>query len=191
MEIGETIYPVSRDEWRSWLEKNNVRKNTVWLMYYKKGSGKPSIPYEDAVEEAICFGWIDSTAKSVDDERYVQMFARRDKKSRWSETNIRRAEKMIGQGKMAEAGLRAFSERREYERMEMEYSDDNSPVIPADLLAALGDAHSALQNFKSFSPSYKRLSILWINDAKRAATRKKRIDEIAGLAAENKKKQWI
>jgi uncharacterized protein YdeI (YjbR/CyaY-like superfamily) len=163
----------------------------VWLTYYKKGSGKPGVPYEDAVEEAICYGWIDGIVKRIDEEKYVQKFMPRNKNSRWSESNIRRAEKMIGQGKMTGTGLKKFKDRREYPGKALEFNDDNDPVIPPDLQKALENTHGALKNYCSFSPSYRRLSILWVNNAKRDATRKKRLNEIAGLAAENKKKQWM
>ena len=190
MEIIDILCPATRGEWRSWLKENHEKKRSVWLTYYKKGSGKSGVSYEDAVEEAVCFGWIDSVARPIDDEKYVQRFTRRNKNSRWSESNIRRAEEMIGQGKMTPAGLLAYNERREYAGRALECYDGKNPVLPQDLQKALEGLEGALNNFNAFSPSYRRYSVLWINDAKRDVTRKKRIDEIARLAAENKKKQW-
>ena len=104
MEIGETIYVTTREEFREWLEKNHKFKKEIWLIQYKKFTGKPSIPYVEAVEEAICFGWIDGFEKGMDDQRYAKRFTPRRQKSLWTETNIERARKMIEEGKMTEAG---------------------------------------------------------------------------------------
>jgi len=104
MEIGETIYVTTREEFREWLEKNHKIKKEIWLIQYKKFTQKPSIPYVDAVEEAICFGWIDGFEKGMDDQRYAKRFTPRRQKSLWTETNIERARKMIEEGKMTEAG---------------------------------------------------------------------------------------
>lgn len=104
MEIGETLYVTTRDEFRKWLIKNHQTKKEIWLIQYKKATKKPSINYIEAVEEAICFGWIDSTEKSMDAERYATRFSPRRPKSNWTETNKERARKMIAEGKMTEAG---------------------------------------------------------------------------------------
>jgi uncharacterized protein YdeI (YjbR/CyaY-like superfamily) len=105
MEIGETIYVTTREEFREWLEKNHRIKKEIWLIQYKKFTQKPSIPYVEAVEEAICFGWIDGFEKGMDDQRYAKRFTPRRQKSNWTDTNIERAQKMIEEGKMTEAGL--------------------------------------------------------------------------------------
>lgn len=107
MEIGETIYVTTREEFREWLEKNHKTSKEIWLIQYKKVTKKPSIPYTDAVEEAICFGWIDGFEKGMDGDRYATRFTRRRQKSNWTDTNIERARRMIEEGKMTEAG-RAF-----------------------------------------------------------------------------------
>ena len=104
MEIGETIYVTTREEFREWLEKNHKTCKEIWLIQYKKVTGKPSIPYVEAVEEAICFGWIDGFEKGMDDQRYAKRFTPRRQKSLWTETNIERARKMIEEGKMTAAG---------------------------------------------------------------------------------------
>jgi len=104
----ETIYAKDRHEWRSWLDKNHNAKKEVWLVIYKKQTGKPAVAYEDAVGEAICFGWIDGRSKTIDDEKYMQRYTPRTSRSHWSQSNIQRAEKMIEQGRMTEAGLKAF-----------------------------------------------------------------------------------
>ena len=105
MEIGETLYVTTRDDFRKWFGENHKSKREIWLIQYKKATKKPSINYMGAVEEAICFGWIDSTEKSMDAERYTTRFSPRRPKSNWTETNKERARKMIVEGKMTEAGL--------------------------------------------------------------------------------------
>lgn len=111
MEIGETIYVTTREEFREWLEKNHKIRKEIWLIQYKKVTRKPSIPYVDAVEEAICFGWIDGFEKGMDDQRYAKRFTRRRPKSNWTDTNIERARKMIEEGKMTEAGRATLPKR--------------------------------------------------------------------------------
>jgi len=105
MEIGETIYVITADEFRKWLLPNHKTKKEIWLIQYKKATKKPSINYVGAVEEAICFGWIDGFEKGMDAERYATRFSPRRPKSNWTETNRERARKMIAEGKMTEAGL--------------------------------------------------------------------------------------
>jgi uncharacterized protein YdeI (YjbR/CyaY-like superfamily) len=104
MEIGETLYVTAREDFRKWLTKNHQAKKEIWLVQYKKATKKPSIPYVEAVEEAICFGWIDSVEKSMDSERYATRFTPRRPKSNWTNTNKERARKMIAQGKMTKTG---------------------------------------------------------------------------------------
>jgi len=108
MNTPSCIYFQNRTEWRTWLKKNHSSEKEIWIIYYKKHTANTRIPYEDAVEEAICFGWIDSTVKRMDDERFMQKFTPRNKKSSWSEHNIRRAEKMIQEGRMTEFGLKVY-----------------------------------------------------------------------------------
>ena len=105
MEIGETLYVTDRDDFRKWLEKNHKSKKEIWLIKYKKATRKPSLDYVEAVEEAICFGWIDGLEKGMDAERYALRFSPRRRKSNWTETNKERARKMIAEGKMTESGL--------------------------------------------------------------------------------------
>jgi uncharacterized protein YdeI (YjbR/CyaY-like superfamily) len=105
MEIGETLYVTNRQNFRRWLEENHKSKKEIWLIQYKKAAQKPSINYVEAVEEALCFGWIDSTEKSMDIERYATRFSPRRPKSNWTDTNKERARKLIAEGKMTEAGF--------------------------------------------------------------------------------------
>jgi uncharacterized protein YdeI (YjbR/CyaY-like superfamily) len=104
MDIGETLYVTSRDEWRAWLAEHHARKQEVWLVFYKQGSGTPSISYDEAVEEAICYGWIDSQIRSLETGRFVRRFTPRRRGSAWSNYNRKRAVKMSREGRMTEAG---------------------------------------------------------------------------------------
>jgi uncharacterized protein YdeI (YjbR/CyaY-like superfamily) len=182
------LYATDRDDWRAWLKKNHSTQKEVWLIYYKKHTGKPRIPYDDAVEEAICFGWIDSTVKRLDDQKYSQKFTPRNQKSNWSELNKKRARKMIEQGKMTQAGLAKFKQagkQKDKEAKDMPAS--RRLVIPPDLKEALSTNKKAFDNFNNFAPSYRRLYIAWITDAKRPETRMKRIKQTVKWTAENKK----
>ncbi len=108
MKVGKMLYVTKRDKWREWLEKFHDKEKEIWLVFYRKDSGKPIIPYNDAVEEALCFGWIDSIEKGIDHERFAQRFTPRKPKSQWSETNKERARRLIKDGKMTQAGFAAL-----------------------------------------------------------------------------------
>jgi uncharacterized protein YdeI (YjbR/CyaY-like superfamily) len=184
----EKLYVTNRDDWRKWLTKNHNTKKESWLIYYKKHTGKPRIPYDDAVEEALCFGWIDSTVKKLDDEKYAQKFTPRNTKSRWSELNIKRARKMIQEKRMTQAGLLKCKDALK----SAEKKPKNKPlkkkiVIPSDLKKALTKNKKALMNFKNFAPSYKRLYIRWINTAKKQKTKEKRIARVVEWSVQNQK----
>lgn len=184
----EKLYVTDRDRWRMWLKKNHKAKKEIWLIYYKKHTGNARIPYDDAVEEALCFGWIDSTVKRIDDEKYAQKFTPRSDKSNWSELNIKRAEKMIREGRMTKAGLAKFDETKKIIQKEKKAKPAKKRlVIPPDLKEALSTNKKALQNFNNFAPSYKKLYIGWIVDAKKKETREKRIRQTVKWAAQNKK----
>lgn len=109
MQIGKTLYVTSRKSWRAWLVKNHMKKKEIWLVYYRKHTGRPSIPYDVAVEEALCYGWIDSTAKKIDDRRYAQRFTPRRPGSNLSDINRARIKGLIGKGKMRRVGLDAVA----------------------------------------------------------------------------------
>ncbi len=191
MEIGVTLYVPTREEWRAWLEANHDNKTEIWLIYYKLGSGKPRIPYKDAVEEALCFGWIDGIVKTIDTEKYTQRFSPRKKDSNWSELNISIAESMIKLGKMAPAGLSAYERWLDDNPPEMREKRTLKDIMPQDLSNALKNDRVAAENFEKLAPSYRRQCAHYVNDAKRPETRQKRIDEILMQAADNKKVDWM
>jgi len=185
LEITEKLYFTNRKDWRAWLERNFDKKKEVWLLYYKKHTDKPTIPYDDAVEEALCFGWIDSTVKRIDDEKHVQRYTPRNLKSIWSQNNIRRVKKMIKEGKMTKPGL----DKYDY-GMKNNYvvpSTKSKLVIPDDFRKELKTDKQAYDNFSKLTKSLKISFIYWIDSAKREDTRKKRIKKAIDLIKHNKK----
>ncbi len=179
-----TFYARTLKEWREWLEKNHHSENSVWLILYHKDSGKASIYYDESVEEAICFGWIDSIAHKRDDESKYQFFAKRKPKSNWSKANRERAEKMIDQKLMTPNGQKLIDLARKTGTWDALVDVQNS-VIPDDLQEMLNQNLAALENFLAFPPSSKRIILEWILNAKKTETRQKRIEETVNLAAEN------
>jgi uncharacterized protein YdeI (YjbR/CyaY-like superfamily) len=184
----KTLYVSNRNEWRRWLEKNGEKETVIWLIFYKKGSGKRSVPYPDAVEEALCFGWIDSIIKHMDDEKYIQKFTPRKERSKWSVLNVNRVRKMISQGRMTEKGLALFRYAEENGLLPEPGTKFRKDLVIPDFIAdALSANIKASTYFNSLAPSYKRLYIFWIMDAKREETRMKRLQEAIGLLNEGKK----
>jgi uncharacterized protein YdeI (YjbR/CyaY-like superfamily) len=185
VEITEKLYFTNRKDWRSWLEKNYDKKKEVWLVYYKKHTGKPTIPYDDAVEEALCFGWIDSTVKHFDDEKHVQRYSPRKLRSIWSQNNIKRVKKMIKQGKMLKVGLDKYDYGMK-NNLQAPATDKNIEM-PKDFQSALECEKKALENFTNLAPSYRIMYIYWIISAKKEETRKRRIKKAVKLLKESKK----
>ena len=174
----ETLYVTNRRDWREWLEKNHKKQKEIWLVYYRKSSGKPRIPYNDAVEEALCFGWIDNTQKGIDEEKYAQRFSVRRAKSNWSQMNLERARKLIKQGKMRPSGLGLVKDLLKNERFE----------IASDILEALKKDKKAWLNFQHFPDYYKRIRIAFIEIARnRPEEFNKRLRHFLKMTAQNKK----
>ncbi len=181
----ETIYAVDRNPWRDWLEKNHGTASGIYLIYYKVKSGKPSIRYSEAVKEALCFGWIDSKVKSLDEERYQQIFTPRKPKSVWSKLNKQFVEELIGQGLMTEAGLKKIEAAKQNGSWES-LDAIEALIIPADLQQALAANETASQYFEAFSNSSKKVILSWIGSARRSETRLKRIESTIASVAQNK-----
>jgi len=178
------FYPKDRREWRQWLEKNHRTEKNVWVVIPHAGSSAAGVRYEDAAEEAICFGWIDSLPRKRDDSTQLLLFSRRHPGSSWSKKNRDRAERMIAAGLMTEAGMESIREAKESGTwLALEGVQKNE--IPADLAGALEKNPAALKNFTAFPPSSKRIILEWIQNAKRQETRQKRIQETVRLAAAN------
>lgn len=162
MKLGKTLYVSDRKSWRSWLAKNHDKEKEIWLVYYRKGSGKSRISYNDAVEEALRYGWIDSTVKSIDEEKFAQRFSARRKTSGLSQMNKERIRKLIAQKKMTKAGLAAVAHVFDPVRDKM-----SSFSFPPDILKPLKANKGAWTNFQKFPESYKRIRIAYIESRKR------------------------
>jgi uncharacterized protein YdeI (YjbR/CyaY-like superfamily) len=188
MKMHNTLDVTNRDDWRAWLEKHHDTEREAWLIYYKKHTGKPRIPYDDAVEEALCFGWIDSIVKRMDDEKYAQKFTPRKDKSKWSELNKRRAKKMIECGRMTEAGLAKVKNIDLNDAREAKPKPSRKElIIPHYIKEALEADGNVWRNFTNLAFSYKKQYIGWITNAKREETRKRRLKEAIDLLARNEK----
>jgi uncharacterized protein YdeI (YjbR/CyaY-like superfamily) len=174
----------NRKEWRAWLSKNHTKEKNVWLILYKKESEVPTVHYEEAVDEALCFGWIDSRPNKRDKQSYYLLFSKRNPKSNWSKANRQRAERLIEEGLMAKAGLDLITSARQKGTWTA-LTDVQNSVIPDDLQQALNKNKKALSNFDAFPPSSKRIILEWILNAKKPETRQKRITETVTLAAKN------
>jgi uncharacterized protein YdeI (YjbR/CyaY-like superfamily) len=180
------FYAANRQEWRDWLQYHHSTVAGVWLIYYKKQSGRPYVVYDDAVEEALCFGWIDSRSNALDDARYMQLFTPRKPRSPWSRLNKQRVERLIERGLMTSAGY-ALIEAAQRDGSWNSYDAVEDLVMPNDLRAALAANDMARLNFDAFSNSSKKNILWWIASAKRPETRQRRIEETIRLAAENKR----
>ena len=185
MKNAEVVYITNRKEWRNWLKENHNLKKEIWLIYYKRHTNKPRIPYNDAVEEAICFGWIDSTIKSIDNEKYMQKFTPRNKRSKWSDLNKERAKKMITAKKMTKVGFIKLDDVDLNSRGKKETKKELK--IPGDLKKELKNKTDTWQNFNNLAPSYKKQYIDWLNSSKKDETRQKRIKEITDKLEKNEK----
>ena len=185
-----SVHPKSRAEWRKWLEENQARKEGIWLISYKKDTGKPRFDYDESVEEALCFGWVDSKPAKLDDERSMLWFAPRKPKTNWSKLNKDRVEKMIKAGLMAPAGL-AKVEAAKKDGSWNALDGVEALEIPPDLAKALSKNKTAKEYFEAFPRSVKRGILEWILNAKRPETRAKRIEETVTLAEKNiRANQW-
>lgn len=181
------IYVTNREDWRSWLEENHLKEKEVWLIYYKKHTGKPRIPYDDAVEEALCFGWIDSIVRRIDDERYMQKFSPRKDKSGWSESNKKRVKKLTDKGMMAQAGLDKIEAAKKNGSWDRGIESAMSYEMPSELKSALASNKAAKEFFDSLSSSCQKQYIGWIGSAKKEETRQRRAKEALSMLSKKKK----
>lgn len=182
----EQFYPPDREVWRAWLAEHHDRSPGVLVIFYKAETGKPSIPIDEAIDEALCFGWVDSHIRKLDDERYARLFSPRKAKSPWSRINKEKVARLIDEGRMAEAGL-AKIEAAKADGSWTVYDPIEDLIVPDDLAEALSENPDAAANFEAFPPSSKKNILWWIASAKRPETRQKRITETVEKAAENKR----
>ncbi|OGO08523.1 MAG: hypothetical protein A2Y61_00455, partial [Chloroflexi bacterium RBG_13_60_13] len=173
--MGKPLRVKDRKGWRAWLEQNHATEKEVWLVLYKKHVARPGISLEDAVEEALCFGWIDGRLRRIDDEKHILRFSPRRRGSIWSESNKRRAERMIEQGRMTEAGLAKVSEAKENGEWDRATLREDTTTIPPDLYTALQANRTTRGDFEELAPSLRKQYLWWITSAKTDQTRQKRI----------------
>ena len=181
------IYVKTRKEWRDWLSLHYEKSNGIWLVFYKKQTGKPTLEYDEAVEEALCFGWIDSIIKKIDDEKYVRKLTPRKGDSRWSEANKKRIAKLKKQGLMTEAGITKVKEAESSGLWDKPDRPEVSLEIPGDFESALAKSKKAKSFFDQLAPSYQKHFIGWIGTAKREETRKRRVKESIALLEQGEK----
>jgi uncharacterized protein YdeI (YjbR/CyaY-like superfamily) len=187
MQLSKTFHAPDRETWRHWLEQHHADETEVWLVYYKKNTGQPCVPYDDSVEEALCFGWVDSLIQKIDDERYARKFTPRRIGSAWSDTNKRRVAKVIAEGRMTTAGLA---------KIDYPLGAPPSPpvkmelIIPDWLKTGLQSSPLAWENFSKMPSSHQKRYVMWLSDAKKEETRQKRIREAIALL-EHKKRLGI
>jgi uncharacterized protein YdeI (YjbR/CyaY-like superfamily) len=187
MNKENALYFKNRQEWRWWLEDNHDSVQEVWLLHYKKHSNMTSVSLNEAVEEAICFGWIDGILNSIDKECFILRYSPRKANSVWSKINKDRAEKLISSGRMTSTGLAAIEEAKKNGYWDAAYTNRTRDEVPSDLKEALLADPKALSNFESFANSYRNMYVGWVIGAKTGETRQKRIDEVVKRSALNKK----
>jgi len=176
--IPEFIIFRNREEWKDWLEQNHTSSKDIWIAIFKKKYSHKGITYDEALEEAICFGWIDSLMKRLDEEKFILRFSPRRRNSPWSLKNKNRAEKMLAEGKMTEAGIAMIDNAIKSGWWEMAYSMKRKQEIPPDMENALKENPRVWKRFKELNNSDQMRYIFWINTAKKQETRKKRIQDI-------------
>ncbi len=180
----QTFYAKTREDWRKWLEKNCKSQKAVWLILYRKKSKTPSVRYQDAIIDALCFGWVDSKAIPRDNESFYLYCSPRNPKSTWGKINRERAEEMIKQGLLMPGGQAAIDLAKKSGTWDI-LADAQNLVIPADLQKLFNNNDIAFKYFQAFPPSSKRLILEWIVKAKKPETREKRIVQTVELATKN------
>lgn len=177
----ETVFAKDRDEWRRWLGKNFARCQEIWLVFYKKALGKQTVSYDHAVEEALCFGWVDGMKKKLDEECYAFRFTPRKAQSAWSKSNLERVERLIAEGKMMPAGLEAYNSagRRDVPPM--------PNTLPKTLEEKFRKQRLAWANYENFPPGYRRVTAGWVASAKKEETQLKRLAKLIEFSARNER----
>jgi len=184
MKLGTTLYLTDRKQWRSWLAKNHDKEKEIWLIYYRKLSGRPRIPYNDAVEEALCYGWIDSTIKGIDEEKFAQRFTPRRPVSTLSEMNRERIRRLIKEQKMTSVGLNAV-----LGVFDIHKDREEKLTVAPDILKPLKANKEAWQNFRKFPEGYKKVRIGFIENRRRHGYEmfQKSLEHFIKMTAKNKK----
>jgi uncharacterized protein YdeI (YjbR/CyaY-like superfamily) len=187
MKMPKTLYFTDLDSWRTWLARNHDRETEIWLVFYKKHTGLPSLPYEGAVQEALCFGWIDSLVQRIDDTRYARKFTPRKAGSCWSEANQRRVKKLIREARMTTVGLAKIPRSMLAGKEEGPKVPKKKVALPSFLQQSIQGNKKAWKNFVQLAPSYQRVYVRWILAAKKRETQERRLKEAILLLAQGRK----
>ncbi len=181
MDPASSYFAPDRETWRAWLARHHATDKSIWLILLKKGSGEPRLTLDEAVEEALCFGWIDGQLRRIDDRSHMIRFSPRKPGSVWAESNKARVEKLIAAGRMTEAGMaavRAAKERGTWEAGSPERLDHTPP----DLAEALAAEPAALDRWRTWAQSHRRQYVYWVLEAKRPETRARRVGDVVRRA---------
>jgi uncharacterized protein YdeI (YjbR/CyaY-like superfamily) len=181
--VSEAIYFSSPAEWRAWLERHHASANEVFVGYWKKATAKPSLTWSQAVDEALCFGWIDGVLRGVDDERHIQRFTPRKPTSNWSAINIAKVERLRAEGRMRPAGEAAFARRRDDRSAIYSYEQRRNPALEPEEEAAFKADAAAWEYFMSRPPSYRKPALWWVISAKKPETRARRLQTLIADSA--------
>lgn len=181
----ETVIAADRAEWRRWLAKNSAGCEEIWLVFYKKASGKQTVSYHHAVEEALCFGWVDGMKKKLDEECSAYRFTPRKAKSQWSKSNLQRVERLLAEGKMMPAGLKVHQSGagREVPPMLL--------ALPKVLEDQFRRRRAAWANYEKFPPGYRRVTAGWVASAKKEETRLKRLEKLMDYSSRNERIEFM
>lgn len=175
------------EEWRKWLELNYTQDKGIWVVIQKVKSPNVGVKYDEALDEALCFGWIDGKMKRLDDYEFKQWFSPRRRNSPWSKRNRDKVEKLIDEGLMILSGLAEVDKAKANGRWEAAYSSKRIPTMSEEMLVALKSNKVAYENFAAFPDSARLMYIYWVNDAKRAETKTRRIGKVVERAVQNKR----
>lgn len=190
MSDEKTYCPKNPSDWRKWLNENHQSCQSVWLIYYKSTSEFFNLSWSEAVDEALCFGWIDSRRKTIDKERFKQLFTKRKAKSNWSKINKEKVDRLIQENRMTKAGHEAIRLAKQQGNWNL-FDQVEQLIVPEDLETALAQLPNAKNHFDEFSSSAKKAILGWILLAKKMETRERRIAEVAQLAEKNLKPKHL
>jgi uncharacterized protein YdeI (YjbR/CyaY-like superfamily) len=182
--ITETIFDADREAWRAWLAAHHAERSEIWLVFLKKHVAEPCVSLDEAVEEALCFGWIDGLLRRIDERSHALCFSPRKATSQWSPSNKQRVERLVAEGRMMPAGMAAV----EVAKANGAWDDLTARLVdetPDDLEQALAKVPEAAERWRTWPPSHRRASVAWVLQAKRAETQQRRIDEVVRRAAAN------
>ena len=188
MKITKTLSVKDGKEWRAWLAANHAQEQEIWLIYFKAASGLTGIDYETSVEEALCFGWVDSIIQKIDEEKYARKFNPRRAGSFWSASNKKRMEKLIAEGRMTPIGLAKYNpQARESASEEGQRVRRGEKPIPTEIRQQVESNPRAWENFQRLPPSHQRQYLSWVLSAKKTETQQKRLEEVIKVLEEGKK----